>query len=558
MDVTGMVITIVGGLALFLYGMKVMSEGLQKVAGPKMRSVLGAMTGNRFLGVGTGLLVTCGIQSSSATTVMLVGFVHAGLINVTQSVGVVMGANIGTTFTGWLVALLGFKVKIVAMALPAIAIGFFPRLFGARKLADWGEVLVGFGILFLGLDFMKDSVHQLRESETILAWMAGSRADVITWRLVAVGVGALVTLVVQSSSATMAITMTLAAQGMIDLPTACALVLGENIGTTVTANLAALGASTAARRTARAHFLFNVTGALWAVLLFTPFLSLVDWIVPGESALGIGASEAQIAATLAMFHTTFNIINTGIFLPFTNQLAWLATKLAPEKKTGERTGLIYLDPKLMSSPPMALHAARAELGRMLEEVDSMLGRILMLVSSPDRKLGKVADAIRQSEETVDYLEKEITEYLVSVTRLETSMQQSHEITGLLHAVSDAERMGDHCESLVKLLNRRYDKKLEFSELASKEITEIGDRVSGFIKLLRDNLETPAGDVMQKARTIEQSINDMRKRMRKEHVERLKSGNCDVGTGLIFIDMLTSFEKMGDHSFNIAQMLGGER
>ncbi len=552
-----MAIAILGGLALFLIGMRIMSEGLQKVAGDRMRAVLSAMTSNRFAGVGTGLVVTCAIQSSSATTVMLVGFVHAGLINLTQSIGVIMGANIGTTFTGWLVALLGFKIKITAMALPAITLGFLPRLLGTRKLVDWGEVLVGFGILFLGLDFMKDSVHQLRESETILSWMASARADMFAWRLIAVGVGTLVTLIVQSSSATMVITMTLAAQGMIDLPTACALVLGENIGTTITANLAALGASTTARRTARAHFLFNVTGALWAVLLFSPLLGLVDAIVPGRSAMSGIASQAQIAATLAAFHTIFNLFNTALFLPFTKQLAWGASVLVREKG-GESTGLIFLDPKLMSSPPMALHAARSELGRMLGEVESMLGRVLMLISSPEKKLGVVADAILMSEQTVDYLEKEITEYLVSVTRLETSLMQSQEITGLINTVSDIERMGDHCESMVKLLARRYDKNLELPDNAIMELTEIGDKVTEFITLINENLYEPAWDVLPRARHLENKINEMRGRMRKGHVERLQQGTIDVSSGLIFIDMLTSFEKIGDHAFNVAQMLAGER
>lgn len=557
MDVTGMAITIFGGLAMFLFGMKVMSEGLQKVAGPRMRSVLSKMTGNRFAGVGTGMLVTSAIQSSSATTVMLVSFVSAGLITLTQSVGVVMGANIGTTFTGWLVALLGFKVKITAMALPAIAIGFFPRLFGAKRLGEWGEVLVGFGILFLGLDFMKDSVSQLKESEAILSWMAGTRADALGWRLLAVGVGTAVTLIVQSSSATMAITMTLAAQGMIDLPTACALVLGENIGTTVTANLAAIGASTEAKRTARAHLLFNLTGALWAVLLFTPFLAAVDWLVPGDSVLSGHPSEAQLAATLAAFHTSFNIVNTALFLPFANQLAWIASRLVRDRKESAG-GLVYLDPKLMNSPPMALHAARSELGRMLGEVETMLSRVLMLISAPDKKLGKVAEAVQMSEQTVDYLEKEITEYLVSVTRLETSMEQSQEIAGLLNAVGDVERIGDHCESILKLLARRYDKKLDLTDLAMKELNEIGDQVMEFLGLLKENLQDPDADVLPRARHVENRINGMRKAMRKGHVFRLQDGTCDVQSGLLFIDMLTSFEKMGDHSYNVAEMLAGAR
>ncbi|MCP4678768.1 MAG: Na/Pi cotransporter family protein [Deltaproteobacteria bacterium] len=554
-----MVITVVGGLAFFLFGMKTMSEGLQKVAGAKMRRILSVMTNNRLAGVGTGFLVTSAVQSSSATTVMLVGFVSAGLITLNQSIGVIMGANIGTTFTGWLVALLGFKVKITAMALPAVALGFFPRFFGLRRLADWGEVLVGFGILFIGLDFMKDSVTQLRESEMLLAWMSSCRADLITWRLLAVLVGALVTMLVQSSSATMVITMTLAAQGLINLPTACALVLGENIGTTVTANLAAIGASTSARRAARAHLIFNLTGALWAVLLFTPFLGLINAILPGAESGDL--SQAAIATRLAAFHSVFNVINTGVFLPFTSKLAWLAGKLVPTKGEDE-TKLKFIDPSIISTPPMAIHAARSELARMLEEVESMLSRVLMLIASPDKKLNKVAEAIAASEKTVDVLEKEITAYLVSVARLETSQRQSREITGIVGAVSDIERMGDHCEILLKLLRRLYDEKLSMGDEARKEATEIGEQVSHFIELLRKNilktLNGTSDDLIAEARRIEDSIDTKHKRMREGHMERLRQGSCDVDSGLVFIDMLTSFEKIGDHAFNVAEMLSGAR
>ncbi len=558
-----MVVTVLGGLAFFLFGMKIMSEGLQKVAGAKMRRVLSVMTNNRLAGVGTGLLVTSAVQSSSATTVMLVGFVSAGLITLTQSIGVIMGANIGTTFTGWLVALLGFKVKITAMALPAVALGFFPRFFGARKLADWGEVLIGFGVLFIGLDFMKDSVHQLRESEVILSWMSSCRADFIGWRLLAVLVGTIVTMVVQSSSATMAITMTIAAQGLIDLPTACALVLGENIGTTITANLAAIGASTSARRAARAHLIFNLVGTLWAVILFSPFLSLVGYIVPGDAAAdGSLMSQATIAARLAAFHSIFNLINTSIFLPFAPQLAWIATRLVPASREDEGTSLKFIDPSHIDLPPMAIHAARSELARMLEEVESMLSRVLMLIASPDKKLGKIAEAVVASEKTVDILEKEITAYLVSVARLETSQRQSREITGIVGAVSDIERMGDHCEILLKLLQRLYDEKLSMGDEAIGEATEIGEQVSRFIGLLRANitktLNGTSEDLIAEARELEDTIDAKYKRMREGHMERLRQGACDVDSGLVFIDMLTSFEKIGDHGFNVAEMLSGAR
>ncbi len=553
-----MIITVLGGLAIFLFGMKIMSDGLQKVAGPKMRGILAKMTGNRFAGMLTGLGMTCAVQSSSATTVMLVSFVSAGLITLTESVGVVMGANIGTTFTGWLVALLGFKFKIIILAFPAITLGFLPKLIGAEKLEDWGEVLLGFGMLFLGLDFMKESVSQLRESEAILAFMQSASAVTFANRLAAVFVGALVTMVVQSSSATMAITLTLAAQGVIDVTTACALVLGENIGTTITANLAALSASSVAKKTARAHFIFNISGALWGILLFTPFINFIDYIVPGKLQGGTELSMVTIAAHVAMFHTMFNIINTGIFLPFVKQLAWLANKMVWSKDKTDKVAIKYLAPHLMASPPMALHATRQEVVRMVGEVESMLKKVMMLVSAPQEKMGKVAEAISASEEIVDYLEKEITEYLVQVTRVETSIKQSHEIAGFIGAVGDIERMGDHCEALHRLLAKRYDKKIELTAHAKKELHEIGDKVMEFVKLLKVNLNEPSSTIMVTAKQFEDTINSMRKKMRKGHVERLNAGECTVDSGLIFIDMLTSFEKMGDHAYNVAQMIAGER
>ena len=550
------IISVIGGLAIFLFGMKIMSEGLQKVAGPKMRQILSVMTGNRFSGVLTGLTVTSAVQSSSATTVMLVSFVHAGLVTLPQSIGVIMGANIGTTFTGWLVAILGFKVKIAAMALPAISLGFFVRFFKVKSLTQWGEVLVGFGILFLGLDFMKDAVHHLRESEMLLSLMANARADVIGWRLAAVGIGTFVTLLVQSSSATMAITMTLAAQGMIGLDTACALVIGENIGTTVTANLAAIGASRAAKRAALAHFIFNIFGSIWAVVLFVPFFSFINFIVPGDAAASGVLSQVTIAARLAAFHSIFNIINTSLFLPFTTQLAWVASRLI---KSGEdRFGLRYIDPSMVGMPPTAIHAARSELKRMLDEVESMLSRVLMLISSPEKKLGAVADAIEASEAVVDSLEKEITAYLVSVSQLEVSEKQSREIAGIVNAANDVERIGDHCEVLLRLLRRMYDDKQPMGEVSIQEATDMGEKVLNFIRLLSENIADPSKELMDEAQSLEDSIDDKRKVLREEHIDRLRDGKCEVEGGLIFIDMLTSFEKIGDHAFNVAEVLAGQK
>ncbi len=556
-----MIITVLGGLALFLYGMKVMSEGLQKVAGDRLRHALSAMTSNRFYGVGTGLMVTSAIQSSSATTVMLVSFVNAGLITLHQSMGVIMGANIGTTVTGWLVALLGFKVKISLLALPAISIGFFARFFGSKRLGDWGSVLLGFGLLFLGLDFMKHALGDLKHSQTIIEWMAATRADTIGPRILAVLIGAGVTIIIQSSSATMAITMTLAVQGLIDLPTACALILGENIGTTVTANLAAIGASRTAKRTARAHFLFNIMGVIWALALFMPFMHLIDWLVPGDAFANTQASNLVAADHMAAFHTMFNIINTLLFLPFTRQFAWLASKMVPHLTEGEQEefSLKYLDTKIMDTAPMALQAARGELGRMLDEVRSMYKKVLELIGRPTEKLGELANEIQASEHLVDRLETEIASYMVSVTGQHLSEQQSHEAAGILSAVSDIERMGDHCESLLKLARRRYEKKLEFSPQIIKDLLEIGAVVGEFLDLLGKHIVHPETNIMPRANQLEENINEMRRKMRKAHVTRLQEeGKDGVAAGLVSIDMLTSFEKMGDHAYNVAQVLSGVR
>ncbi len=567
-----MSVGIVGGLAMFLYGMKVMSDGLQKGAGEKMRSVLSIMTTNRFAGVGTGFIVTSVIQSSSATTVMLVGFVNAGLITLSQSIGVIMGANIGTTATAWLVAIFGFKIKISMMALPAIIVGFIPKFTGPRKMEEWGEVLIGFGILFIGLGFMKEAVAVLKTAPEVEIWIAAyCSADTVLARFVPLFAGMLFTFVVQSSSAAMAVTMTMAAQGLIDVPTACAIALGQNIGTTITANLAAIGTSKAARQAARAHFLFNFIGSIWPILLFTPLLVVLDYLFPnvggkvlaekGSEAYNLAVAGATVSITfyLATFHTLFNIINTILFLPFSNQLAWLSTKLVPQGDEGieEETHLRFIDPKIVDSPPMALHAARSELNRMLNEVELMFGEVISLVSHPNEKMKEVANDIKKREDVVDLLEKEISEYLVPVTRLDLSMKQSQEVGGILQCVSDIERMGDHCENLLKLASKRYRKKIPFSSEAMEDIVALGNEVKNFIILLQAHISDASSEIMIQAKEYDKKITAHRKKIRKGHIKRLNSQECTVKQGLIYIDMLTSFQRIGDHAFNVAEVFATE-
>ena len=554
--------TIMGGLGLFLYGMKVMSESLQNATGEGLKNVLWKATNNRVKGVLTGFGITSLIQSSSATSVMLVSFVSAGLIDLTQSIGIIFGANIGTTVTGWIVAILGFKVKINAFALPAIAIGFFLRFLNNESVRHWGEVILGFGMLFFGLSIMSDAVKDLRGSEVVMTFMARYSAESAFSTLMVIMVGGLVTMVVQSSSATMAMTMTLAFNGLIDFPTSCALVLGENIGTTITANIASIGSSLEARRAARVHFMFNFFGVVWVFILFKiVMLPLVDAVVPGNPyALKLSERSFVITNHMAAFHTFFNIANTAIFLPFVNVLARIATKIVPERrKDGDKEfHLKFISTTLLSTPAMNINQARLEIRRMLGMVIEMFDKVMDVFNNPDQKLGEEVEQIQLLEDHVDLLEMEISGFLVKVLQANISEEQSQEITAMLHRINELERIGDHCEVILKLIRRKYDKKIQFTDEARSKIHEISGKVYEFLQLINENIGISTSNIITKANVIENRINELRKEMRKDHIHRLNEGLCDVDSGLIFIDMLTSFEKMGDHSYNIAQGLAGLR
>jgi len=550
-----MAINILGGLSFFLYGMKIMSEALQKVAGNRLRLTLKKITSNRFSGVFTGFLITAGIQSSSATTVMLVSFENAGLMNLTQSLGVILGANIGTTVTGWLVAILGFKIKIALFALPAITVGFFVRFAGKQRLTDWGEVLMGFDFLFFGLTFMKDALGDLKHSQDVISFMSQYRADKLLSTLAVVGVGTAVTMVIQSSSATMALTLTLASQNLIDYPTCAALILGENIGTTLTANLAAIGASTIAKRAARAHMLFNVFGVLWILFFFRIFLSMVDSIVPGS------VTGSALPAHLAAFHTLFNITNTMIVLPFISGLAWLAIKIVPEPEEKEETHLVYISSNLINTPPLALEESKRELARMSENVLEMLDMVMALFNTKDmveEDLQEYGSKIKEKELLVDTLEHDLTSFLVKVIRNTTSREISQEISETLNGVNNLERIGDHCEILLKQIERLHKKKLAFSDKALAEMNEVASKVKELLTLINENITRRKTNILSQSGSLEGEINKMRSDLRRAHIERLKRGDCDVDQGLVFIDMLSSFEKIGDHAFNIAQSISGVR
>jgi len=556
-------VTLLGGLALFLYGMKIMSEGLQNATGDGLKNILWKATNNRFKGVLTGLTITATIQSSSATTVMLVSFVSAGLINLMQAAGIVLGANIGTTVTGWVVAIIGFKFKIGILALPAIATGFFIRFINRDKVKAWGEFLLGFGMLFLGLGIMSDSVGDLRGSDVIMNFMSTYRATGILSTIVVVLIGTAVTMIIQSSSATMAMTMALAVNGMIDFYTACALILGENIGTTITANIAAAGSSVDAKRTARLHFLFNFFGVLWIVLLMKQvFIPFIDSIIPGDPFSNDLAVKSKIIADhMAAFHTGFNVINTLVFLPFLQYLARAAVMMVPdEKKKGEEEELHlrYISTGLVSVPAISLSQAKLEVERMMEVVIEMYHKIIEVFNNPEAKLGETIQQIQKLENHVDMLEVEISEFLVRVSRNPLSKEDSNEISTMLNKVDQLESIGDQCDALLQLIRRKYDKKLVFSNEGYSEIREIAGKVNEFLYLISRHIGSIHSNIMTEAEVLENRINELRREFRKGHIRRLSEDKCDIEQGIVFLDMLTRFEKIGDLAYNIAETISGER
>lgn len=529
-----------------------MSEGLQKVAGKKLRAAMRKLTANRFMGVLTGFGVTSIVQSSSATTVMLVSFTNAGLVTLTQAVGVIMGANIGTTVTGWLVALLGFKVKINILAMVAVAAGFGLKLLGKKSLPYWGEVLMGFGLIFVGLDFMKDAMSGLRDAPVVTNWMSQFSADSIPSLLVVVAIGTIVTMAIQSSSATMALTMALAAQGIISFPSAAALIMGENIGTTITANLAAISASRNAKRAALAHFIFNICGVIWLVFAFSPFVRLVDALVPGSPT-----DPIAIPGHMAMFHTVFNVVNTIIFLPQVAFIVKLVNKILP-LRPDEKETLTYIDTALIATPSLALESSRQEVYKMAENTVRMLNGVMEILNSPLYPSPEKVEEIGKYEAETDRQKLVITDFLRHVLSRHTSKAEGVEVTRILSHVNDLERIADHCKGLLMHIQETYKNEIPLPLEAHQDLVAIGEKNREFLELIRQGLRSPGKNIMDQARAIEEVINHHRAKGNENHRQRLLERACDIASGLIFLEMLVQFEKIGDHAFNIAERISGVR
>jgi len=543
---TDAIFLVVGGLGLFLYGMRIMSDGLKRAAGDRMRSILRAVTRNVPMAVLVGCAVTCLVQSSSATTVMVVGFANAGLMTLKQAIGVIMGANIGTTVTAWLVSMIGLLkvLKITNYALPAIGIGFGLNLLGKRDWKHVGSVVLGFGLLFLGLSFLKDAFDPVGESERarqIIATMARNP-------VMGVLIGTAMTMLIQSSSATIAIVQLLAFSGAISYVQTIPVILGDNIGTTITAQIAGVGTSINARRAARAHLVFNLLGVCIMLPFYKQLGALVQAIFPAPLAAD------NVMAHIALTHSIFNVTNTLIFMPMTGVLATIVKKVVPGEPDVVQVEPQYLEEHLLDTPPIALEQARREVVRMIELAAGAVQNASRAFFNNDRS---EADLARRKEEAIDNLQNKITQYLIQVSRRHMEPQQSNELPVLLHSVNDIERIGDHAQNLAEAAQRKIEDKLVFTEAALEELSAMRDEVMRMFDTVVSALASSDAERARAAFESEDKLNAMEKEFRESHLTRLANGDCNFYSGLTFVDCIYNYEKIGDHLVNTAQAVLGD-
>jgi len=541
--------------------MKVMSEGIQKVAGNRLRSILSYMTQNRFAGVLTGFVTTCMVQSSSATTVMVISFVNAGLLTLVQSIGVIMGANIGTTLTGWLISILGFQFKITNIALPAIGIGL-PLIFSKlTKRKNIGEIFVGFGLLFLGLKFLKESVPNIKENPEVLQFLSNYTDLGMISVLIFIVVGVILTIVVQSSSAAMTITITMAYSGWIDFPTACALVLGENIGTTITAYLASLNANYHAKRTARAHMIFNVIGVIWMLIAFKYFIQFVDYLAPNDVPYNINlyndAPEQfqNIPIHLSLFHTMFNIINVLALIWFVPHIASVVKKMvrptSEEKK--EEYKLEYFSTNVQPTPEIALLEAKKEIVYMTSIINKFLLESLDVINN-GIKDGSIEKA-KKTEILTDQMQVEISNYLAECTKHELSVESAENASDMIRIVNELESVGDSIFNLF-LISEKLDKvtlSAEMKDQIGKLYNKVNELIDWNHSFLSKDIKSMSVDDLNKSIQYENEIDDMRNKFIETSSDRLAK-DSNVKSELIFIDIIKHLEHIGDFSLNISQAL----
>ena len=548
-------VKLLGSLGFFIYGMKIMSEAIQKVAGSKLRDFLSNMTSNRAKGVTTGFLITSLVQSSSATTVLVVSFVNAGLLSLLEAIGVIMGANIGTTMTAWLLSSVGFKVSVTKFALPIIAFAFPMIFFSKDKIKSWGEVLIGFALLLMGLQFLKDSVPDLEGNSEMLAFLSNYTDLGILSTLLFVLIGTVITVVVQSSSAAMALTLVMANNGWIPFEIAAALVLGENIGTTITANIAALVGNVHAKRAAFAHFIFNIFGVLWIIILLKPFLGAVDSIMVWFGNASAYEDSEAIKFTLSAFHTSFNILNTLLLVWFAGKIASLVTRIVKSKGDDDEFRLEFISTGLMSTSELSIEEARKETARYGDITARMSGFVhKLLQASKTKKQTKLLAKIRKYEEITDRIEEEISDYVQKVSSAgNLSAASAQRVASIFSIINDLERIGDLFFQLSKDIDRKIESGLNFSDDQISNIDKMLVLLDEALTIMNENLNSKYEDVsIDSAVLKENEINEMRNKLRKEHLKNIENGAYDVRIGTLYKDIFHACEKIGDHIINVSR------
>ena len=564
-------LTLLGALGMFLYGMNLMSAGLQKAAGSKMRGLLTAMTSNPFKGVLTGLGITTVIQSSSATTVMTVGFVNAGLLTLSQAVGVIMGANIGTTVTAWLVSLLGFKADISLFAVPLMAVGFILSLSKRDKRRHISELIIGFSLLFLGLSLMKESVPDLKETPEVLAFIQNWTSYGFGSVLIFLIFGTVLTLVLQSSSATMALTLIMVNMGWIPFEMGAAMVLGENIGTTITANIAAAVGNSNARRAAMAHTLFNVFGVIWALILFTPFLKLVGttitWLgLPNPMDIVHSADVAMTADEemaslygISMLHTLFNLFNTMILIWFVPVIVKAVEKMIKGKATKEEESvkLKFIDAGPLSTAELAIGQARNEVIHFAEISRRNIDHIRQAIAAGNSTEFEAArQRLVKYEEISDRIEYEIAQFLNALPEDSISEETRTETKRMYKIIGELESLGDSGESISRILARRNSHEKSFTQEQKAKIETMLATVDKAYGIMIDNISAkefePLG--LRLATDCEVEINELRNNIREEEIRKIELDGANYQSSVYYLDTISEIERMGDYIINISQAL----
>ena len=544
---------LIGSLGLFLYGMKIMSEGLQKVAGDRLRSILTAMTTNRVTGVLTGVLITALIQSSSATTVMVVSFVNAGLLTLAESISVIMGANIGTTVTAWIISIFGFKVDMAAFALPLLAIAL-PLIFsGKSNRKSVGEFIFGFSFLFMGLSYLKANAPDLNANPEMLAFVQNYTDMGFFSILLFLFIGTILTMIVQASAATMAITLIMCANGWISLELGAALVLGENIGTTITANLAALTANTQAKRAALAHFVFNVFGVIWVLIIFHPFMQLVNWVV--DTFFQTSNPEVAISYKLSAFHSIFNICNVCILIWGVKLIERTVCALIHPKEEDEAPRLRFITGGMLSTAELSILQARKEIHLFAERTHRMFGMVQdLLHTEKDDDFNKLFSRIEKYENISDNMELEIANYLNQVSEGRLSSESKLQIRAMLREVTEIESIGDSCYNLARTINRKRQTNQDFTEKQYEHIHFMMKLTNDALAQMIVVVEKPEHQSIDinKSFNIENEINNYRNQLKNQNILDVNNKEYDYQMGVYYMDIIAECEKLGDYIVNVVE------